>query len=93
MFAVISAVVLVLQYVTPFQRGFFCLDDTIVYPFKPSTISSTVLFIVSFAVPLFLVRLGEGESTCNVVQVGQLQRNPSQFETVKTILNFRTKLG
>ncbi|XP_065184203.1 phospholipid phosphatase 3-like isoform X2 [Sycon ciliatum] len=55
---VIAIVVAVLQTVTPFHRGFFCDDQSIVYPFKKSTVSTVVLMIVGVFSPLLLFALG-----------------------------------
>lgn len=41
--------------VRPYQRGFFCSDDSIRYPFHHSTITSTVLYTVGFALPISCV--------------------------------------
>lgn len=41
--------------VRPYQRGFFCNDDSIKYPFHHSTITSTVLYTVGFALPISCV--------------------------------------
>lgn len=51
--------------VRPYQRGFFCSDDSIKYPFHHSTITSTVLYTVGFALPISCVSstfLGNGEA-------------------------------
>ncbi|KAM9820118.1 phospholipid phosphatase 1 [Neosynchiropus ocellatus] len=45
--------------VRPYQRGFFCSDDSIKYPFHPSTVSSTVLYTVGFALPISCMVVGE----------------------------------
>lgn len=44
--------VLNLAKIKPYQRGFFCNDDSIKYPFHDSTITSTVLYTVGFTVPV-----------------------------------------
>ena len=41
--------------VRPYQRGFFCKDDSIKYPFHPSTVTSTVLYTVGFSLPISCV--------------------------------------
>ena len=51
----LGVLVLVLNNVEPFHRGFFCSDETIVYPFKASTIKSWVLFVAGGAIPILLV--------------------------------------
>ncbi|XP_056875558.1 phospholipid phosphatase 1 isoform X1 [Takifugu flavidus] len=45
--------------VRPYQRGFFCNDDSIKYPFHHSTITSTVLYTVGFALPISCMIFGE----------------------------------
>lgn len=47
--------VLNLAKIKPYQRGFFCNDDSIKYPFHDSTITSTVLYTVGFTLPIFSV--------------------------------------
>ncbi|KAJ7986939.1 hypothetical protein DPEC_G00333580 [Dallia pectoralis] len=41
--------------VKPYQRGFFCNDESIRYPFHSGTISSTVLYTVGFTLPISCV--------------------------------------
>ncbi|XP_068430472.1 phospholipid phosphatase 1 isoform X2 [Clinocottus analis] len=45
--------------IRPYQRGFFCNDESIRYPFHPSTITSTVLYTVGFALPISCMIFGE----------------------------------
>ncbi|OCU02518.1 hypothetical protein XELAEV_18008278mg [Xenopus laevis] len=54
----------VLKLITkkPYQRGFFCDDDSIKYPFHDSTVTSTVLYSVGFTVPICSIILGEALS-------------------------------
>lgn len=40
---------------TPYQRGFFCSDESIRYPFKESTVSSAVLHMVGLGLPTLTV--------------------------------------
>ncbi|KAM8792439.1 phospholipid phosphatase 1 isoform 1-T1 [Eudromia elegans] len=51
--------VLNLAKIKPYQRGFFCNDDSIKYPFHDSTITSTVLYTVGFTLPIFSIIVGE----------------------------------
>nr|XP_006139611.1 phospholipid phosphatase 1 [Pelodiscus sinensis] len=51
--------VLNLAKIKPYQRGFFCNDDSIKYPFHDSTITSTVLYSVGFTLPIFSIIVGE----------------------------------
>ncbi|XP_056445553.1 phospholipid phosphatase 1 isoform X1 [Gadus chalcogrammus] len=51
--------ILKLGKVRPYQRGFFCQDDSIRYPFHDSTITSTVLYTVGFTLPVVSMLIGE----------------------------------
>nr|XP_022311472.1 phospholipid phosphatase 1-like [Crassostrea virginica] len=46
-------------FVTPYTRGFYCDDDSIRYPFKNSTVTSTTLYTTGFAINLVLIFLFE----------------------------------
>ncbi|XP_012676610.1 phospholipid phosphatase 1 isoform X1 [Clupea harengus] len=48
-----------LAKIKPYQRGFFCKDDNIRYPFHHSTVTSTVLYTVGFALPIACMIFGE----------------------------------
>uniref|UniRef100_A0A8C3XU66 Phospholipid phosphatase 1 n=1 Tax=Chelydra serpentina TaxID=8475 RepID=A0A8C3XU66_CHESE len=54
--------VLNLAKIKPYQRGFFCNDDSIKYPFHDSTVTSTVLYAVGFTLPIFSIIVGEALS-------------------------------
>ncbi|XP_018589795.1 phospholipid phosphatase 3 isoform X2 [Scleropages formosus] len=45
--------------IQPYQRGFYCDDDSIHYPFKRSTIPSSVLLAVGLVLPLTSIIIGE----------------------------------
>ncbi|KAI1905281.1 hypothetical protein AGOR_G00014490 [Albula goreensis] len=45
--------------IKPYQRGFFCNDESIKYPFHPSTVTSTVLYTVGFSLPICSMIFGE----------------------------------
>ncbi|XP_020384673.1 phospholipid phosphatase 1 isoform X1 [Rhincodon typus] len=45
--------------VNPFQRGFYCDDESIKYPFKNSTVTSTVLYTVGLSLPISSIIVGE----------------------------------
>jgi len=47
------------QYGEPYKRGFFCNDESIRHPYKDSTISTAVLILVSFLVPILAFILVE----------------------------------
>lgn len=40
---------------TPYNRGFFCDDVTLSYPYKPDSVSSHVLVVGGFAISVFVV--------------------------------------
>ncbi|XP_038059199.1 phospholipid phosphatase 1-like isoform X1 [Patiria miniata] len=42
-----------------YQRGFFCYDESLSYPYKDSTVSSAVLYSVGIGLPLILILLTE----------------------------------
>ncbi|XP_065146466.1 phospholipid phosphatase 1 isoform X1 [Paramisgurnus dabryanus] len=48
--------------IKPYQRGFFCNDESISYPFHSSTVTSTVLYTVGFTVPICSMIIGESLS-------------------------------
>uniref|UniRef100_A0A3P9IZD8 Phosphatidic acid phosphatase type 2/haloperoxidase domain-containing protein n=1 Tax=Oryzias latipes TaxID=8090 RepID=A0A3P9IZD8_ORYLA len=43
----------------PYQRGFFCNDNSIRLPYKTSVVSTTVLTAVGFSVPVVSIIIGE----------------------------------
>ncbi|XP_073685151.1 phospholipid phosphatase 1 isoform X1 [Garra rufa] len=45
--------------IKPYQRGFFCNDESITYPFHTSTVTSTVLYTVGFTLPICSMIIGE----------------------------------
>lgn len=45
--------------IRPYQRGFFCNDESIKYPFHSSTVTSTVLYTVGFTLPISCMIFGE----------------------------------
>uniref|UniRef100_A0A5S6Q7I6 AcidPPc domain-containing protein n=1 Tax=Trichuris muris TaxID=70415 RepID=A0A5S6Q7I6_TRIMR len=52
----ISLPILILKLaVSPYERGFYCDDESIRYPFKESTVSTTQLNLVAFPVPLLFI--------------------------------------
>lgn len=48
------------QLATPFHRGFFCNDESIRYPYKDSTIPSSVLYSVGFICNILAFLIIEG---------------------------------
>ncbi|XP_037121330.1 phospholipid phosphatase 1 [Syngnathus acus] len=59
--------------IRPYQRGFFCSDDSIKYPFHHSTVTSTVLYTVGFSLPISCMIFGE----CLCVYLKRLQSKSS----------------
>ncbi|XP_035632600.1 phospholipid phosphatase 1-like isoform X1 [Oncorhynchus keta] len=45
--------------IKPYQRGFFCNDDSISYPFHQSTVTSIVLYTAGFTLPICCMVFGE----------------------------------
>ncbi|XP_052423784.1 phospholipid phosphatase 1 isoform X1 [Carassius gibelio] len=45
--------------IKPYQRGFFCNDESISYPFHSSTVTSTVLYTMGFTLPICIMIIGE----------------------------------
>ena len=41
----------------PYKRGFFCDDESLNHPFKESTVASSLLYAVGFALGSVLVSL------------------------------------
>jgi len=42
--------------ITPYQRGFFCNDNSIHYPYKDDTVTTLVITLVGLLVPIAVVR-------------------------------------
>uniref|UniRef100_A0A0K0EQ19 AcidPPc domain-containing protein n=1 Tax=Strongyloides stercoralis TaxID=6248 RepID=A0A0K0EQ19_STRER len=42
-------------FAQPFQRGFFCDDESIRYPYKPDTVSIPALAVVGILLPTFII--------------------------------------
>ncbi|XP_019598721.1 phospholipid phosphatase 1 isoform X3 [Rhinolophus sinicus] len=68
--------VLNLGQIYPYQRGFFCKDNSIQYPYHDSTVTSTVLTIVGLGLPISSMIIGETLSVyCNVLHSNSFIRN------------------
>ncbi|VDN04433.1 unnamed protein product [Thelazia callipaeda] len=39
----------------PYKRGFYCDDESIRYPYRPSTVSRHMLIVVGLIIPVFLI--------------------------------------
>ncbi|KAL6472659.1 hypothetical protein MHYP_G00188470 [Metynnis hypsauchen] len=59
--------------IKPYQRGFFCNDESISYPFNSSTVTSTVLYTVGFTLPICSMVIGE----CLSVYLNRLKSKSS----------------
>uniref|UniRef100_A0A0N5C9Q6 AcidPPc domain-containing protein n=1 Tax=Strongyloides papillosus TaxID=174720 RepID=A0A0N5C9Q6_STREA len=65
-FLIILFVFIIFQFwIVPTKRGFFCNDETIRYPFKPDTISASVLIISSILPNILMVFWGETNNAFN----------------------------
>ncbi|XP_035212310.1 putative phosphatidate phosphatase isoform X2 [Stegodyphus dumicola] len=69
----------------PIQRGFFCDDDSIRYPFKESTISNKVLYIVGIFVPVIVISLTEFANDAMSKRENRGQINVILGRTVPTL--------
>lgn len=67
--------------VTPYMRGFYCDDDSIRYPFKNSTVTSTALYTIGFVVNLILICLFEFIHYLYGSSFGSNNANPSSEST------------
>lgn len=47
------------KWVQPYKRGFYCDDESIRYPYRPSTVSRQMLVIIGLVVPALLIILTE----------------------------------
>ncbi|KAK3919395.1 Putative phosphatidate phosphatase [Frankliniella fusca] len=43
----------------PYHRGFYCNDESIMYPFKESTVTSTMLYIIGLFLPISVIIITE----------------------------------
>jgi hypothetical protein len=41
----------------PYKRGFFCNDESISHPFRDSTVTSEMLYVTGFAIPIAIVNI------------------------------------
>ena len=66
MFLYLTAAVPVLIlffFATPYDRGFFCDDVTLSYPYKPDTVSASHLVFGGFSISIFVVSKNEKKIT------------------------------
>uniref|UniRef100_A0A8R1U448 AcidPPc domain-containing protein n=1 Tax=Onchocerca volvulus TaxID=6282 RepID=A0A8R1U448_ONCVO len=47
------------KWVEPYKRGFYCDDESIRYPYRPSTVSRQMLVIIGLVVPAVLITTTE----------------------------------
>uniref|UniRef100_A0A0N4ZDI3 AcidPPc domain-containing protein n=1 Tax=Parastrongyloides trichosuri TaxID=131310 RepID=A0A0N4ZDI3_PARTI len=43
------------EFVKPYKRGFYCDDESIRYPYRPSTVTRQMLIVVGILIPTFLI--------------------------------------
>lgn len=46
-------------FLVPYERGFFCNDESLMHPFHESTVTHTVLYSVGFGVPILSILFTE----------------------------------
>ncbi|XP_027719225.1 phospholipid phosphatase 1 isoform X1 [Vombatus ursinus] len=74
--AALPLIVLNLAKIKPYQRGFFCSDNSIKYPYHDSTVPSPLLYAVGFTLPIFSMILGEALSVYyNLLHSNSFVRN------------------
>ncbi|KAK1884195.1 Phospholipid phosphatase 1, partial [Dissostichus eleginoides] len=64
--------------VVPYQRGFFCTDDSLRYPFHSSTVTSTVLYTVGLTLPI----------SCMVIAVGTFLFGAAMSQSLTDIAKY-----
>ncbi|XP_049787389.1 putative phosphatidate phosphatase isoform X1 [Schistocerca cancellata] len=52
LFTVGFPILLFYYFGKPFERGFYCDDESLKYPFKPSTVTSPMLYLVGMFLPI-----------------------------------------
>ncbi|XP_014856381.1 PREDICTED: lipid phosphate phosphohydrolase 3-like isoform X2 [Poecilia mexicana] len=57
--AMLPSLVLHRSSVRPYQRGFYCSDSSLKYPYKRSTVPSSVLVSVGLTLPMVSIVIGE----------------------------------
>ncbi|EFO15581.2 hypothetical protein LOAG_12928 [Loa loa] len=43
------------KWVEPYKRGFYCDDESIRYPYRPSTVSRQMLVVIGLVIPAILI--------------------------------------
>ncbi|XP_070267846.1 phospholipid phosphatase 1 isoform X1 [Myotis yumanensis] len=65
-----------LGHIYPFQRGFFCKDNSIQYPYRDSTVTSTMLTVLGLGLPISSMVIGEALCVyCNLLHSNSFVRN------------------
>ncbi|XP_041366442.1 phospholipid phosphatase 1-like [Gigantopelta aegis] len=61
LFAIVAWVISIVirRLAIPYHRGFFCDDESLMYPFKNSTIPATVMYSIGFILPCFCIIVTE----------------------------------
>ncbi|XP_077301093.1 putative phosphatidate phosphatase [Arctopsyche grandis] len=54
-----SPILYISLWVEPFETGFFCDDESLRHPFKPSTVTRTMLYIFGLGGPIILILVTE----------------------------------
>uniref|UniRef100_A0ABM0GST1 Lipid phosphate phosphohydrolase 1-like n=1 Tax=Saccoglossus kowalevskii TaxID=10224 RepID=A0ABM0GST1_SACKO len=53
-----------LGFLPVYQRGFFCNDESLQYPYKDSTVSSLMLYSISLGLPILIILISEAIVYC-----------------------------
>ncbi|KAK7865090.1 hypothetical protein R5R35_014626 [Gryllus longicercus] len=59
LFVVALPILLFYYYGQPYERGFFCDDESLRHPFKPSTITSGMLYVLGMLLPIISFMITE----------------------------------
>ncbi|XP_022101951.1 phospholipid phosphatase 2-like [Acanthaster planci] len=69
----------------PFQRGLFCNDESLRYPFKQSTISNSLAVLLCLGVPLIGMLIVEWLLFRRYKALGELARNVPMYHGIKIL--------
>uniref|UniRef100_A0A8C4WWC2 Phospholipid phosphatase 3 n=1 Tax=Eptatretus burgeri TaxID=7764 RepID=A0A8C4WWC2_EPTBU len=83
----LTVIILNQPYVRPFQRGFFCDDESIRYPHRTSTITHELLYSLGVLVPVLSIIAGE------IYYVRCLHYQPRSFMDNPYVTTLYRKLG
>ncbi|KAG7209722.1 hypothetical protein KM043_011356 [Ampulex compressa] len=59
LFVVSMAVLMFFLLGKPYRRGFFCHDESLYHPFRPSTVTSAMLYVTGLFLPICTMIIGE----------------------------------